>query len=375
MDDVVHVAGLHEITRLHDFDGDRWADFYESFNADCEVSDSHHRFVTDLQTDSQGNFYYLKCTDEGNTAHGGSVVRVSADGQTFELFATGLRNPNGMGMGPGDLITFGKQQGTWIPTSGIHVVERGRFYGYMPSHHRGEAPTSFEPPICWIPHGVDNSSAGQVWVPSGERWGPLAGQMLHFSYGTCHLFLVLQETVDGVRQGGVIRMPGIEFESGAMRGRFRSQDGQLYVTGLRGWQTSAAMPGCLQRVRYTGRPVDLPKALSVEHGGVRLSFPEPLDPVLATDASRYQVQQWQYRWTANYGSPEFKVSDPEEKGRDEVPVRSVTLSADRTSVLLNLDGLRPVMQMAIAYDLGTGDGAPLKGQVFNTIHVVPEHAE
>ena len=44
--------------------------------------------------------------------------------------------------------------------------------------------------------------------------------------------------------GGVVRIPDVEFESGAMRGRFREADGQLYVTGLRGWQTTARMAGC-----------------------------------------------------------------------------------------------------------------------------------
>ena len=110
-------------------DGDGIAEYYESFNADLQVSSSHHRFVTDLQTDAEGNFYYLKCSDEGRTDHGGSVVRVSRDGTELDLFATGLRNPNGLSMGPGNTLTFGKQQGTWIPTSGIHVVHEGGFYG------------------------------------------------------------------------------------------------------------------------------------------------------------------------------------------------------------------------------------------------------
>jgi hypothetical protein len=40
-----------------------------------------------------------------------------------------------------------------------------------------------------------------------------------------------------------------------MRARFRKQDGQLYVCGLRGWQTAGVMDACLQRVRNTGKPV------------------------------------------------------------------------------------------------------------------------
>ncbi|NIP98578.1 MAG: hypothetical protein GWO24_36275 [Akkermansiaceae bacterium] len=370
--DTVHVVSLHEITRLHDFDGDGTADFYESFHAGVEVSETHHRFTNDLHTDSKGNFYYLKCTDEGRSAHSGSLIRVSPDGSQFELFATGLRNPNGMSIGPGDIITFGKQQGGWIPSSGIHVVGRGRFYGYLPSHHRKTPPTEFEKPLCWIPHGVDNSCGGQVWVPDDGRWGPLQGKLLHLSYGKCQLFLVLHERVGDVYQGGVIRIPGLEFESGAMRARFRPQDGQLYVTGLRGWQTTAAMPGCLQRVRYTGNPVRLPAALKVEKNGVRLSFFEALDPAAALDPGLFKISQWQYRWTRNYGSPDFKISSPDEKGRDHVPVQSVEPGPDGKSVLIRIEDIKPVMQMAIHYDLRAASGASLKGEIFATINVVPD---
>ena len=50
---------------------------------------------------------------------------------------------------------------------------------------------------------IDNSPGGEVWVPEGKQWGPLAGRMLHLSYGKCALFNVLSETVDGVRAGRV----------------------------------------------------------------------------------------------------------------------------------------------------------------------------
>ena len=38
-----------------------------------------------------------------------------------------------------------------------------------------------------------------------------------------------------------------------MRARFNAADGQLYVCGLKGWQTRATKDGIFQRVRYTGK--------------------------------------------------------------------------------------------------------------------------
>ena len=374
VNDQIYVVGLDQITRFYDLNHDGEADYYECFNNDCQVSERHHRFATDLQTDSKGNFYYLKCTDEGLTDHAGSLIRISPDGKDFELYATGLRNPNGMSIGPNDLITFGKQQGGWIPSSAIHVVRKNEFYGYMPSHHRDIPPTDFHQPLCWIPHGIDNSSGGQVWAPEGPRWGPLGGHLLHLSYGKCQLFLVLQEIDGSNHQGGIIQIPGIEFESGAMRARFREQDGQLYVTGLRGWQTTAVMPGCLQRVRYTGQGrFKLPEKLSVETEGIRIRFREGLDKRTANDPSNYQIEQWNYRWTKNYGSPEFKLSHPDEQGRDRIVVESVILNENDDSVLLILNPFQPAMQTAITYSIEAKTGAALTGRLFSTIHEIPKN--
>src|SRR5688500_5607419 len=72
---------------------------------------------------------------------------------------------------------------------------------------------------------IDNTGGGHVWVP-GDEFGPLRGELLHLSYGTCSLFLVLKEQVDGVTQGGVVRFP-LQFASSLMRGRFQPRDGQL----------------------------------------------------------------------------------------------------------------------------------------------------
>src|SRR5688500_10771925 len=103
---------------------------------------------------------------------------------------------------------------------------------------------------------LDNSSGSQAWV-SSDRWGPLKGQLLHTSYGRGTLLLVLQDEAPGVKQGGIVQFP-LKFDSGIMRARFHPIDGQLYVAGLKGWQTGGTRDGCLQRVRYTGGKLLLP---------------------------------------------------------------------------------------------------------------------
>src|SRR4029077_16189164 len=96
-------------------------------------------------------------------------------------------------------------------------------------------------PLVYLPRGLDNSSGGQTWVTS-SAWGPLQGQMLHFSYGTGTFFLVLREQVDGQPQGALVPLAG-DFLSGAHRGKFHPGDGQLYVSGMGGWGTYTPKDG------------------------------------------------------------------------------------------------------------------------------------
>ena len=369
--DDLYVLCRDQIARLHDLNGDGEIDFYECFNNDSHVGTHAHEFATCLETGPTGDFYYIKGTNNGQTMHDSSLLRVSADGSTLERFATGFRWPNGLGVGPEGEVTAADQQGTWVPASRLDWVERGGFYGYMNSHHRETTPKTYDGPLCWIPHFVDNSCGGQVWVKS-DRWGPLNGQMLHLSYGKCELFLVLHEKVGGSRQGGVVKIPVGPFASGAMRGRFRKADGQLYVSGLKGWQTSGARDGCFQRVRYTGRNLNLPVGLNATRKGIRLRFSDPLDKEAAPDPDRWSVERWNYRWTRNYGSPLYSVADPSKRGKDEVFIKSVRLLPDGKTVFLEIEDMKPVMQMAVTYGLKAADGSRLRGSVYHTIHALGE---
>ena len=233
-------------------------------------------------------------------------------------------------------------------------------------------PTTFEPPLLWLPHTyeLDNSSGSQVWVTS-DRWGPLKDHMLHTSYGACALFEVMQETVDGVPQAGAAKFP-LKFDTGIMRGRFNSHDGQLYLTGLVVWQSKGPRQGAFHRVRYTGKPVQLPVAMHVKKNGIEVTFADRLDETTATDAANYAIEQWNYKWTSNYGSPDFSVADPEKKGRDKLELSAVKLSPDKKTVFLEIPDLKPVMQMRIKYRLKAADGTPVASEIHNTINRVPQ---
>lgn len=375
--DVVYVTCRDQIVRLHDLNRDGEADFYENFNNDVTITDYYHEFCFDLQTDSKGNFYFTKGGNlgEAKVPHHGTLLKLPPDGSSLEIVCAGFREPNGMSVGPHDEITVSDNEGNWVPSSRINLVQPGGLYGHVFNYHGKTHPHDYDEPLFWLPHSyeVDNSSGGQAWVTS-DRWGPFKGDLLHTSYGACLLFHVMPETVDGVSQAAAFKMP-LTFDSGIMRGRFNEKDGQLYVCGLNVWQSANRnglnRRGIFQRVRYTGQPVHQPKAFHVRPNGLEITFTEPLDPVSAADPQNYGVEQWIYHWTKNYGSPEFKVSNPEEKGHDSLDVKSAKLSGDRKTVFLEVADLKPVMQMKIKYNINAADGAPLKQEILNTINKVP----
>jgi len=371
VDDMVYVLGRDQITRLHDLNKDGEADFYENFNNDVQITSHYHEFCLNLETDSAGNFYFTKGgnLDEAVLPHHGTLIKVSKDGKNLSVVATGLRAPNGMGIGPADQITVSDNEGNWVPSSRVSLIKPGGFYGHVFTAHRTPKPTDHDKPVFWLPKVMDNSSGGQVWVNSG-RWGPLEGQMLHMSYGTCSLFATSMEEVDGQLQGAAVKLP-LRFDSGIMRGRFSARDGQLYVCGLRVWQSSGAKDGAFHRVRYTGKPVLLPTSVKVQPKGLRIGFATELDAQAAADPQNYAVEVFNYRWTQNYGSKEYSVADPDKVGHDPVEVRSAKVSEDRKSVQLELSEVRPVMQMRVRYKLQSATGAPVAGEFYNTIHRVP----
>lgn len=390
----IYVAGRDQITRLIDSDKDGEADVYENFNNQVTASAGFHEFQFDLQTDAAGNFYTSKASPVraggagfgggGNngeiTAYSGTLQKISKDGKHREIVASGFRAPNGIGVGPHGELTTGDNEGSWQPACPINWVRKGGFYGVEDLAKGGPVPR-YDLPLCWLPMSYDNSGGGQVWVTS-KRWGPLEGELLHLSYGKSSIYRVLKQKVGEQMQGGVVRVVGgadatqytgtpVQLTSSAMRGRFNPVDGQLYVVGLRGWQTTAAALSGFDRIRYTGTEPHTVTGLAVDSAGVHLTFSHPLDPE-SVQPRQFSGQRWNYRRSSNYGSPDYRVSDPQQEGRDDIDIRETVLSPDGRTLTLVVADLRPVNQMLLRWHIRAKDGTPIVQSLAHTIHVVPK---
>jgi hypothetical protein len=108
----------------------------------------------------------------------------------------------------------------------------------------------------------------------------------------------------------------------------------------------------------------------VAEDGIYVTFTDKLAAASAADIDNYAIEQWNYRWTSNYGSPHFKVSNPRSQGQDEVEVWDAVLQPDGKTIFLEIEDLKPVMQMQISYNLKDAGGLPIKGDIWMTINKV-----
>ena len=173
------------------------------------------------------------------------------------------------------------------------------------------------------------------------------------------IYVVPFETVDGQAQGGMCALPLPPFPTGVMRPRFHPTDGHLYVCGMYAWAGNQTAPGGFYRVRYTGKPADLPVGLKAKAGGVEIAFTDALDPK-AVDAKGFDVKVWGLKRSKDYGSKHVDVKP--------LTVAKATLSTDGKTVRLDLPDLAPTWCMEVKYRLKGTDGRPVLGVVHNTIH-------
>jgi hypothetical protein len=353
VDGKIVVLERGQLTRLH---GEEEAHTYENMCNLWHTGAGEHSYDTCLETDSKGNFYFFK-TGDTHLPHGGCLLRVHADGTKVETFATGFRHPIGLSVGPNDEITGADQEGNWMPATRLDLYRRGGFYGDMRAHHRPSPPKTYDLPLLWMPKDIDNSAGGQTWVPH-DRFGLPRGQLLHFSYGRCKVYAVHQQVVDGIAQGALVDL-GVRFLSGSARGRFHPREGHLFVCGLNGWQTAAQADGSVQRLRYTGKELPFVTHQQAFTDAIHLRFARKLDP--EGMAKGWSVEQWNYRYSGDYGSKRWSVRSPEKEGMDRLEVTGTRLDADGKGITLTIKDLRPAMQTRIEH-------LPSKTVIHSTLH-------
>ena len=338
VDGLVYVTQKHELTELRDTNGDQVLDTRRTV-AVWPFGGNFHEFAFGLLY-RDGNFYANlsvsinlggATTDPQPVGGRGTSIVVNRKSGQVTTVAGGLRTPNGLGWGNGDDLYVTDNQGGWLPSSKLVKIEKGAFFNHYTNPdgaYDAEKPTR---PVLWLPQNeIANSPSTPVLLKSG----PYRGQILFGDVTYGGLQRAALETVNGQEQGAVFRhTQGLE--AGVNRVSI-GPDGAIYVGGLGAdgnWGQEGKLRYGLQKLTPNGRSVFDMKRVKATSTGFTIEYTEPVsDATVAKLATAYQVEQWRYVPTAQYGGP--KVD------QETLAVTAAKVSGDRRTVTLTVAGLR-----------------------------------
>jgi azurin/glucose/arabinose dehydrogenase len=381
--DTCYVAQRGELTRLLDRDGDGRAERYETVYA-WPISGHYHEYSFGPVIAPDGSLFVT-----GNVAFGsqewwrgesrvpwrGWTMRITPDGQ-MEPWATGMRSPCSLGFYDGKFF-YGDNQGDWMGSGFLTVVEKGEFTGHPAGLRWSSLPESpvkvrsediyaladprFSPPgqptkpenlenetpmplfelakkvpgvrspSIWLPHGILGISTSQFLEDqTGGAFGPFAGQVFIGDQGQSKIDRVFIEKVNGVYQGAAF--PFREgFQAGILRLSW-GKDGSLFAGQTnRGWGSLGPRNEGIQRLVWTGKMPFEMKAVRAMPDGFEIEFTQPVDKQSAADLTSYEITRFIYKYHPVYGSPVVNDSLLE--------IWGAVVSEDGLRVRLVVDGI------------------------------------
>lgn len=342
-----------EVTRIKDSNGDGVADIFETICADWGINGDYHEYAFGSEPDKEGNVWVTLCLTGSSGADSdwrGWCVRVTPEGKMIPT-CSGIRSPGGMGFNATGDAFYTDNQGLWNGSSSVKWLKPGSFQGNPTGNkfhklanlpappepvsgsriikERAKFPT-FIPPAVVLPHGrVGQSPTGIVCDTTKGKFGPWADQL--YVAEQCHSQVqrVCLEQVNGIYQGAVFRfLDG--FEAGLIPLRL-DPTGVIFTGGSnRGWASRGSKPFTFERVRWTGKTPFEVLTMHARKDGFELTFTEPVDAAIASQASHYEMAAWTYVYQSSYGSPEVDQATPK--------VKSAVVSEDGLKVRLIVEG-------------------------------------
>ncbi|GAB4250934.1 MAG: hypothetical protein Kow0027_14550 [Saprospiraceae bacterium] len=372
VDDTIYVLQKQELTKLIDLDGDEVIDEYYTLCNSWGVSTNFHEFAFGLVY-KDGYFYGSLATDilpggagaPNQPKDRSRTFKISRADGSIQLITSGLRTPNGIGIGVDGEIFNADNQGDWLPSSKIVHITEGAFYGSRAVDFEGTANLPVKQPVVWLPQDEIGNSPS---TPLALNDGPYKGQMIHCEVTHGGVKRVFVEKVNGEYQGCVFRfIQGLEAGINRM---VWGPDSALYVGGIGNpgnWQHGQNRWYGLQRLKYNGKPAFEMLAVRAKSNGMEIEFTQPLEPRDGWDPAEYTVQQWRYVPTADYGGPKVDLT--------RLPVRSASVSPDRRKVFLEIPGLKAghMVYIRIPSHWISNSGLPLwSTEAWYTLNAIPE---
>jgi hypothetical protein len=299
----------------------------------------------------------------------GWVMKLTPDGETIP-YASGLRSPNGLGFDREGNLFVADNQGDWVATSALYHIQEGKFYGHPASLVWKDGWKKGNPFLMPVPEldamrtkavvlfsqGIMANSPAQILCDTtGGKFGPFEGQLLVGEMNHERIVRVMLETVGGTLQGACVPfIDGKGLRMGNNRLAF-GPDGSLWVGQTdHGW---AGAEG-IQRIVYTGQmPMDI-HTMNLTETGFDLTFTQPVDFEAANNPDNYKIRHYHYDYYKKDESEHVDIAI--EVDVQQVPVNSISISADKKKVSLTLSRLKAgyIYELKLAH-IKSKEGTPL----------------
>ena len=373
-----------ELTRLHDKDGDGTADLYEAVSNDWGVSGNYHEFSFGIVKDSKGNIYLGLGTassgagvheeirgewnDTGGLKHEdflsggehgewkvkkkkvarmyarvpsrGCILQIKPGSSKAEVYATGVRTPNGLYVDSNDQLWVSDNQGDWLGASKIHRIEKDGFHGHPASLLWSKNPPTVTPSkmpikkldalrikaVGLFPQG-DCASSMTEMLPLSAAFGPITENVEgpeQFIVGEMNnpwLVRYLPDVVNGSHQGTAGHLLSTDLlEKGNNRLIYSKDSKSVYIGKS---HLSWAGHEGIKKVTYKESPYLLVESVKLTPKGFQFTFNASIEGTEET--SDYKIESYGVAYHSRYGSPKVELA---EEGCASVSIDGKTLSIE-----------------------------------------------
>ena len=373
VDDEIYVMQKQELSKLEDRDNDGLIDTFLCISNDWTTTANFHEFGFGLEY-ADGNFYVSLATAilpggasaQPQAPDRGKLLRINRQSGDTSMVAHGLRTPNGIGKGINGKFFIADNQGDWLPASKIVEVTEGAFYGSRSVDFEGTEELEETLPVVWLPQDEIGNSPSE---PTSLNLGPYQNQMIHGEVTHGGIKRVSAEEVNGRLQGAVFR-----FSQGLEAGVNRldwTQDGSLIVGGVGNpgnWSHANRLWYGLQRLEYNGQSAFEMLNVSARSNGFEVTFTEAIKDGQNISADDFQIFQWYYEPTDEYGGPK--------KDLEELQVKAFSLSDDRKTAHFELPGIKEkhLVYFRITHPFSSQQNHELwTTEAWYTLNAIPKH--
>ncbi len=326
-----------------------------------------------------GTYFYYAISGYKNynfPNNDGTVVRVSKATGVSEVYATGVRNSNGMGVNAAGELFITDNQGTWRHSNPIYHITQGVFCGWprlsqVEGNESGHM-TEFTPrppeesiqhPAIHIPYRFGRSLTDMQLLDKP----PFKDQFLIGDITTGRVHRVDLQKVKGVYQGASFLFSGV-LEAGIQSFTVGS-DGSIYGGGLglgdKTWAFERRTTAMMKWKRNSKSLNDI-HTIHSNSKGFDVVFTEPLTAG-AANPENFWAESYHYTFTKSYFGDRQNVT--------KVKITGVQVSEDRKTVALTLEGLKAglIYRFAFSPNLKFQNGSsPWHTQAWYTLNVISD---